>query len=277
MRNKIDKLIVVILDGCRYDTAVAQLGFMNHLVEHQRASLLRVKSEMPSNSRPLYEVLMTGVPTYENGIYSNYHAQRSKELSIFELVKKAGGTTGAAAYYWYSELYNQAPYNPLTDRIQHQEQRLIQHGIFYSDDTYPDSHLFADANHMVDQYQPDFLVVHSMNIDDVGHKFTAASREYAAVVNRADSLLSVYIPEWLHKGYQIVVTADHGMDEDGLHGGSLAAHREVPFYVISEKRTQLCKENLPQLAAASLFCWLTGIHPSEKMSSMEAFVGGEKQ
>lgn len=277
MRNKLDKLIVVILDGCRYDTAVVQLGFMNHLVEHQRASLLKVKSEMPSNSRPLYEVLMTGVPTYENGIYSNYHAQRSKGRSMFELVKEAGGITGAAAYYWYSELYNQAPYNRLVDRIQHQEQRLIQHGIFYSEDTYPDSHLFADANHLVDQYQPDFLVVHSMNIDDVGHKFTAASREYAAAVNRADSLLTVYIPEWIHKGYQIVVTADHGMDEDGLHGGSLAAHREVPFYLISEKRTQLCKENLPQLAVAPLFCWLTGIHPSEKMSSMEAFVEGEKQ
>lgn len=277
MRNKLDKLIVIILDGCRYDTAVAQLGFMNHLVEHQRASLLKVKSEMPSNSRPLYEVLMTGVPTYENGIYSNYHAQRSKERSMFELVKEAGGITGAAAYYWYSELYNQAPYNRLVDRIQHQEQRLIQHGIFYSEDTYPDSHLFADANHLVDHYQPDFLVVHSMNIDDVGHKFTAASREYAAAVNRADSLLTVYIPEWRQKGYQIVVTADHGMDENGLHGGSLTAHREVPFYLISEKRTQLRKENLPQLAVAPLFCWLTGIHPSEKMSSMEAFVGGEKQ
>lgn len=91
MQSRLDKLIVVILDGCRYDTAVAQLGFMNHLVEHQQASLLKVKSELPSNSRPLYEVLMTGVPAYENGIYSNYHAQRSKEWSLFELVKEAGG------------------------------------------------------------------------------------------------------------------------------------------------------------------------------------------
>ncbi|HGF8413090.1 TPA: alkaline phosphatase family protein, partial [Enterococcus faecium] len=86
MQSRLDKLIVVILDGCRYDTAVAQLGFMNHLVEHQQASLLKVKSELPSNSRPLYEVLMTGVPAYENGIYSNYHAQLSKEWSLFELV-----------------------------------------------------------------------------------------------------------------------------------------------------------------------------------------------
>ncbi len=274
MQNKLDKLIVVILDGCRYDTAVAQLGFMNHLVEHEQASLLKVISEMPSNSRPLYEVLMTGVPTYENGIYSNYHARRSKEWSLFELVKQAGGKTGAAAYHWYSELYNQAPYNILVDRIQHQEERLIQHGIFYSEDSYPDSHLFADANYLVNQYQPDFLVVHSMNIDDAGHKFTANSREYTAAVNRADGLLAVCIPEWLQKGYQIVVTADHGMDEHGLHGGSLAAHREVPFYLISNKREQLKEEPMPQLMAAPLFCWLLGIAPSEKMRDLQALMKG---
>lgn len=274
MQSKLDKLIVVILDGCRYDTAVAQLGFMNHFVEHQQASLLKVKSEMPSNSRPLYEVLMTGVPTYENGIYSNYHAQRSKEWSLFELVKEAGGKTGAAAYHWYSELYNQAPYNILVDRMQNHEDRLIQHGIFYSEDSYPDSHLFADANYLVNQYQPDFLVVHSMNIDDVGHKFTADSHEYAAAVNRADSLLAICLPEWLQRGYQVVVTADHGMDEHGLHGGSLAAHREVPFYLISNKREQLKEESVPQLMAAPLFCWLLGIQPSEKMQDIQGLMKG---
>ncbi len=272
MPSKLDKLIVVILDGCRYDTAVAQLGFMNHLVERQQASLLKVTSEMPSNSRPLYEVLMTGVPTYQNGIYSNYHAQRSKEWSLFELVKEASGITGAAAYHWYSELYNQAPYNILTDRIQHDSDKLIQHGIFYSEDSYPDSHLFADAHALVTDYQPDFLVVHSMNIDDVGHKYTANSREYAAMVNRADALLAVCLPEWLQQGYQVVVTADHGMDENGLHGGSLAAHREVPFYLISEKCHQLQAEALPQLQAAPLFCYLLGIDPAEKMQDIASLL-----
>lgn len=38
-----------------------------------------------------------------------------------------------------------------------------------------------------------------MNIDDVGHKFTADSHEYAAAVNQADRLLAIYLPEWLQK------------------------------------------------------------------------------
>ena len=77
------------------------------------------------------------------------------------------------------------------------------------------------------------MVVHSMNIDDVGHKFTSYSREYMAQVNIADNILGTIVPKWRDLGYQVIVTADHGMDEYGLHGGNLPQHREVPFYLLS--------------------------------------------
>ncbi|MGV1143014.1 alkaline phosphatase family protein, partial [Enterococcus faecium] len=83
-----------------------------------------------------------------------------------------------------------------------------------------------------------------------------------------------YLPEWLQKGYQVVVTADHGMDAHGLHGGSLAAHREVPFYLISNKRQKLKEQTVPQLLAAPLFCWLLGIAPSEKMQDIQELMRG---
>ncbi|WP_314059367.1 alkaline phosphatase family protein [uncultured Vagococcus sp.] len=252
-----NKVIMVILDGCRYDTAVGQMGFLNSLVTHQKAQLTKVIAEMPSNSRPLYEVLMTGTPMHQNQIYTNLAVQRSKELSIFDLVKKAGGTTAVAGYYWLSELYNQAPYNIMTDRIQHDREKLIQHGIFYSEDHYPDSHVFADANALVNDHQPDFMVVHSMNIDDVGHKYTANSKEYMTAVNYADIILGYFIPVWQKLGYQIIVTADHGMDQFGLHGGSLNDHREVPLFYLGDFLT--VERELSQLAVMPLVCQLLGM------------------
>ncbi|MBO0441016.1 alkaline phosphatase family protein [Candidatus Enterococcus ikei] len=272
--NQRAKLIVVILDGCRYDTAVAQLGFLNHLIEHDQGSLIQVRAEMPSNSRPLYEVLMTGTPTYQNHIYTNNSCQRSQQVSLFDLVTENGGTTGAAAYSWYSELYNQAPYNSKVDRIQNDEKKLIQHGIFYNEDTYPDSHLFADAHYLINEYEPDYVVVHSMNIDDTGHRYTADSNEYQWAVNRADGLLGEFLPEWLEKGYQIVVTADHGMDEFGLHGGNLSTHREVPLYLFSDKRSIVKVEEMQQLELAPLFCFLLGIEPAPKMLKIDHLLGG---
>ena len=138
-----EKLLLLVLDGCRYDTAVEQMGILNHHVDYKQAQLIKVHAEMPSSSRPLYEVLATGVPSYRNGILTNADGQHSKELSIFDLVKAAGGSTAAAAHYWQSELFNQAPYEIKRDRIQHDHKKSIQHGIFYSENQYPDSHVFA--------------------------------------------------------------------------------------------------------------------------------------
>jgi predicted AlkP superfamily pyrophosphatase or phosphodiesterase len=261
-----EKLILIVLDGCRYDTAIEQMGVMNHFVEHQQATLIKVIAEMPSNSRPLYEVLGTGVPSYRNGILTNGHVRRSQEISLFDLVKQAGGKTGAAAYYWQSELFNEAPYDITRHRIQHDENKAIQHGIFYSEDGYPDSHVFADANYLIQTYTPNFMLIHSMNIDDIGHKFTADSREYAAAVNHVDTILGMCLPEWLQLGYQILVTADHGMDNKGLHGGSLAAHREVPFFIFSTKFPENSGiRQMNQLEVAPLICNLLGIEASDKM------------
>ena len=167
-----EKLLLLVLDGCRYDTAVEQMGILNHHVDYKQAQLIKVHAEMPSSSRPLYEVLATGVPSYRNGILTNADGQHSKELSIFDLVKAAGGSTAAAAHYWQSELFNQAPYEIKRDRIQHDHKKSIQHGIFYSENQYPDSHVFSDGHYLLHTYQPNLLLIHSMNIDAAGHRLS---------------------------------------------------------------------------------------------------------
>ncbi|RHW36729.1 nucleotide pyrophosphatase [Lysinibacillus yapensis] len=268
MLNK--KVIMITLDGCRYDIAIQTLGILNHFVEKKLASRFKVLSETPSNSRPLYEVLLTGVPTYENGIYTNYSVQRSKEQSIFSLAKEAGKTTAAAAYHWVSELYNRAPFSMFEDRIQHDETKNIQHGIFYSDDTYPDSHLFQDAHHLINNHQPDFMYIHSMNIDDTGHKFTGNSIEYRRAVNKIDTILGVYLPLWLEMGYQIVVTSDHGMDDFGNHGGTLPEHREVPLFILSDCiPPHIGTKVIEQLQLAPLVCHMLGIEKGQKMQEID--------
>lgn len=46
--------------------------------------------------------------------------------------------------------------------------------------------------------------------------------------------MSHYLPTWLDAGYQVLVTADHGMNDDRSHGGTLAEEREVPLFVFGE-------------------------------------------
>lgn len=264
-----NKLIFIMLDGLRYDTAVTQMGYMHHLVEYGKAARYKVRSELPSLSRPLYEVLMTGTPVWRHGIATNQTVRLSHERSLFHLTREQGLTNATASYFWVSELYNSAPFHPAADRIQLDTDKPIQHGIFYFEDHYPDSHLFADANFLLSQYAPDFLYVHSMNIDDDGHKFTGDSAQYRNRALAADIILASVLPAWMEAGYQIIVTADHGMNNDGNHGGTTDAERHVPLFVISNQVTHgIYEQEVPQLQLAPLACRLLGIAPSEAMQPL---------
>ncbi|KAB0301287.1 alkaline phosphatase family protein [Vibrio fortis] len=249
-----NKVILVVLDGLNYQVARNCMGYLNGLLElshspsnqsdsqsplqgKMRATLYPMQCELPSMSRPLYECILTGVRPVESGIVNNQIVRLSNHESIFSLAKAQGKTTAAAAYHWVSELYNRAPFNPVRDRFTHDESLNIQHGCFYHWDHYPDEALFLDAEHLRLTYQPDFLLIHPMNIDDMGHKHGLDSRQYRNSARFADIFLSNYIKGWIEDGYQVIVTSDHGMNDDLSHGGILAEEREVPFFVIGDKFT----------------------------------------
>lgn len=263
-----NKLIVVVLDGLRYDAAREYMGYMEHLVEQGKVSCHRVQSELPSLSRPLYEVLLTGTPVAKNGITSNHITRLSHEESVFHLAVAANLRTAAAAYHWISELYNSAPFNPLTDRHQHNVMKPIQHASFYFEDHYPDSHVFADAVYLRSAYDPHFLYIHSMNIDDAGHRYGGESKEYELSVRNTDGLLATVLPIWMEQGYKILITADHGMNANGCHGGITSSERDVPLYTFGVEALSSEKEDmtLSQLQIAPLMCHCLGLAPSAAMN-----------
>jgi bisphosphoglycerate-independent phosphoglycerate mutase (AlkP superfamily) len=45
-------------------------------------------------------------------------------------------------------------------------------------------------------------------------------------------ILSNLVMEWLERVYNILVTGDHGMSADRLHGGTTPDVREVPLFII---------------------------------------------
>jgi predicted AlkP superfamily pyrophosphatase or phosphodiesterase len=223
------KVILVLLDGLNYEVARHALGHLQAYCAAGRAALYKLECELPALSRPLYECIMTGVAPIDSGVVHNDVVRLSKERSIFHYARDAGLTTAAAAYHWMSELYNRAPFVAARDRHTSDAALPIQHGHFYYADHYPDSHLFADAESLRLKYAPDFLLVHPMNIDDAGHGYGLDSPQYR---------------------YQVLVTADHGMNNDRSHNGLLAEEREVPLLVLGDafsldasarpRQTELC-------------------------------------
>ncbi|MBC7876190.1 MAG: alkaline phosphatase family protein [Anaerolineales bacterium] len=227
------KVILVLSDGLRYDVAKDNMGFLGHLVENKLASLYKIVGELPSMSRPMYETIHTGVPSSEHSIVANSIIRLSKMPNIFQSVARAGKVTAAAAYSWYSELYNRAPYNPIDDKEVDNNALNIQHGRFYTQDEYPDIELFNIATSLVRKFSPDYLLLHPMGMDYHGETYGSDSKEYRNHAVYQDSKLAPLIMEWKELGYTIFVTGDHGINKDGAHGGTTPEQRTVPFFVIN--------------------------------------------
>ena len=171
-------VILVVLDGLNYEVARHAMGHLQAYVGAGRAALYQLECELPALSRPLYECILTGVPPIDSGIVHNNVSRLSNQRSIYHYARDAGLKTAAAAYHWVSELYNRSPFVAARDRHTDNLSLPIQHGHFYWNDHYPDSHLFADAENLRLRHDPNFLLIHPMNIDDAGHKHGLDTSQY---------------------------------------------------------------------------------------------------
>jgi len=84
--------------------------------------------------------------------------------------------------------------------------------------------------------------------------------------------LSSRIPKWLELGYQIVVTSDHGMDFEGIHGGATDDERIVPLWIIGSSVEMNTLEPLNQLIIEPLLSRLLNIEPGEEMIDIRKFL-----
>lgn len=266
------KVILVLVDGLSARVAHG-MGYLAALVAAGQGSHHRLASELPSLSRPLYECLLTGASPLQSGITHNGVSRLSTQTSLFHLATRQGRRTAAAAYYWVSELYNVSPWQE-RHRFTHDDALPIQHGLFYWYDGYPDSHLLADAEALRTLHDPDFLLVHPMGVDDAGHRFGLDSPEYRNRARKMDALLAGVLPHWLAAGYQVVVTADHGMNSDRTHGGTLDEERQVPLWLLGAAFDHGAPERaIPQTSLCGLLADLMGLEHDK--ASLPWLLAGE--
>ncbi|WP_110686436.1 alkaline phosphatase family protein [Salinicola aestuarinus] len=262
-----ERVILVVLDGLNHDVGQHAMGYLHALCEAGRATYHALDCELPAMSRPLYECLLTGDRPVDSGVVNNDVVRRSTGTSLFDLAVAQGRRTAAAAYHWVSELYVEAPFDRTRHRFRHDTDAAIQAGLFYWRDHYPDDHLFSDAEMLRQLHAPDFLLVHSMNIDDVGHRDGADSPAYRNAARRADIALADYLPLWMAEGYQILVTADHGMNADRSHSGTLAEERRVPLWTLGGAFTNQRVTGLSQTELCGTLATLMGLSHDKAVAS----------
>jgi predicted AlkP superfamily pyrophosphatase or phosphodiesterase len=84
----------------------------------------------------------------------------------------------------------------------------------------------------------------------MGHRFFHDCEEMDHACFHLDAILAPWIHRWRQGGYEVIVTADHGQDARGHHGGTGEDQRDFAFYYFGTSSLPPEDQVLDQLALA---------------------------
>jgi predicted AlkP superfamily pyrophosphatase or phosphodiesterase len=233
-----NKVLLIILDGQPWRVARRYMGNLEGWVQSGDARVWKMRAVLPSASGPCYVSIHTGVAPQEHGVLTNELLMRVQLPDIFSQVRAAGGKTGAVTHSFWSTYFNRAPFDMVRDIEYDEENGPINHGRFHtmtgtSDDnqmTPSDEDLFATLTMLIQRHDIDYGILHTCTLDCMGHRFAHDSLAMDSACYRMDAMLAHYLPRWRERGFEVIVTSDHGHSDRGHHGGRGEDQQDVALY-----------------------------------------------
>jgi len=261
------KLLLIILDGVPYRNWVRLFGNLEGWVKAGDAQRFKMSSVLPSTSASCYASIHTGVSPQVHGVTGNDTIFRLSQPDVFSQARKSDLITGAVTHSFWSEFFNRAPFDPLCDiEYDEPESPSINHGRFHTMAGYghnnqmtpSDADLFATLTMLCQRFGLDYGILHTCTLDSMGHRFYHDSPEVDQACFMMDYMLAPWITKWRDMGYQVIVTADHGQDARGHHGGQDALQQDFALYYFGDAQAVEVDTLLDQLQLAPTILSLLG-------------------
>ena len=253
------KLLLIILDGVPLRNWARLFGNLEGWVANGTAQKWTMTSVLPSISASCYASIHTGVTPQEHGCTGNGNVFRIKQPDLFSEIRRAGGTTGAVTHSFWSEFFNRHPFDYVRDiEYDEPESTTINHGRFHSMTGYghanqmtpSDLDLFATLTNLAGRFDLNYGILHTCTLDSMGHRFQHESHEMDHACFVMDEMLAPFIPRWRDMGYEVIVTADHGQDARGHHGGNDPLQQQFALYYFGDAQGPDAQTSLHQLQLA---------------------------
>ena len=275
------KLLLILIDGVPYRNWRRLFGNLEGWVAQGDARVWRMRSTLPSTSASCYASIHTGVPPQQHRVWGNDAVYRLQHPDIFSEITRVGGKTGAVAHSFWSELFNRAPFDVVRDIEYDEPTGPIHHGRFHTmhgynliNQTTPADHdLFGTLTRLCERFSIDYGMLHTCTLDSMGHRFGHDCHEMDHACYALDAQLAPFIARWRAKGYEVIVTTDHGQDARGHHGGTGDSQQDFAFYYFGDAAMPDKDVLLDQLALAPSILARMGIAVPETMQAKSFFLG----
>ncbi|MCB6178481.1 alkaline phosphatase family protein [Rhodobacter sp. Har01] len=273
------KLLLIILDGVPYANWRRLFGNLEGWVQSGEARVWRMRSVLPSTSASCYASIHTGLPPQVHRIWDNADIRRLEFPDVFSELSKAGRKTGAVTHSYWSEFFNRAPFDVVRDIEYDEPGGPITHGRFHTMHGYghanqmtpADYDLFGTLTRLAEVQGIDYGILHTCTLDSMGHRFFHDCEEMDHACFAMDATLAPFIDSWRRGGFEVIVTADHGQDARGHHGGTGEAQQDFAFYYFGASPMPAPDVVLDQLALAPSILTRMGIPVPATMKAAPFF------
>jgi hypothetical protein len=242
-----DRLVFVIVDGLT-DAQSRKMHALQTLREH--GTDLVVTTHQPSLSYPDWTTLLTGAPQQISGVLTNWFDSRVPAETLMDtaaamklrvLVAGPSSLTVLFKGDWRGGTIVKDWQPDLGVKGQYLSGPIVREVIAKTKESTP---------------APELVVVHLPDIDEAGHAYGAASKEYAATADKVDQDLGALVGALQDGRTTFVVASDHGHIATGGHGGWEDVVTKVPVVIAGPGatvgRVSGAQEDVAPTAAALL-------------------------
>jgi predicted AlkP superfamily pyrophosphatase or phosphodiesterase len=269
------RLLLIILDGVPYANWRRLFGNLEGWVASGVARVWRMRSVLPSTSASCYASIHTGLPPQVHRIWDNADIRRLEFPDIFSEASEAGRKTGAVTHSYWSEFFNRAPFDVVRDIEYDEPGGPITHGRFHTMKGYnhdnqmtpADYDLFGTLTRLCEVKGIDYGVLHTCTLDSMGHRFYHDCEAMDHACFAMDATLAPFVDRWRRAGYEVIVTADHGQDARGHHGGTGAAQQDFALYYFGPADGPPADQLLDQLQLAPTVLGRLGVPAPATMTA----------
>jgi len=251
------RVIMIIIDGCRKDRlAEAHTPFIDKLCSEGTEYTL-METIYPARTVTCFSSLYTGTYPREHGIKSNFVWRLGIRCeSIFDKLAQKGkkGVLLGIAH--------------LVDAFGHNYVETVT-AVMHND--VADANIMKRAKQIMEEQNPDLLVVQLISVDQTGHSRGSLYEEYRQKIEEADRHIEDFY-RWLAArgladGTTFIIAADHGQSDGiGGHGHLDHGERFVPFIMTGQgiKRSQTVSELHSIVSVAPTISYLLGVDYPDK-------------
>ncbi|MDX9723982.1 MAG: alkaline phosphatase family protein, partial [Myxococcota bacterium] len=229
-----ERLVIVVLDAIREDifSDPEAMPNMVRIAEKGRKGV----SMTQTVTMTLLSVVNFGTGQTPGLGWSvhNFEAESFRDESVFYWTHAHGLKTAFFGDAAWAQLYG---------RYAQQELTFSDEGMYAEEDgllSVHDRQAIAAADEaLADPDAFDVIVLHVTSTDHAGHKAGALTRDeqgaltlYGQTAKETDALVGALFDRHYHDGDTWLFTADHGMTDDGNHGGGDEVARRAPFALV---------------------------------------------